>query len=322
MAISVTTVQAMTTKAIEASGGVRDAIFKNHAGLSRFKKNEGVYSGEKMTFPFWYVDDTGSTGQFYTGAGNLSQNIYDPATELSFNIVNLEETLVISHEDIAKNSGKAAMLKLVAQRAKHMELAMRQRFTKGIYSDGTASTGALTTDQFDGVQAFLKSSSVNYGGLTETDVATHIAYVASNGGTNRALTTALDQTVLGGASEGEEKPTLRVMRQGVMNAFVELLKPYQRTTRESSLNGLGHEGNTLVYSGVDSIVDNLSPANGIIYLNEKHVRLYSHPDYNMKRVNWDNLESKDAVMQRLFWKGVFVADVLRYNGWLKDISEA
>jgi hypothetical protein len=320
MALSVGQVQALAVKGIESKGGVRDAVFKNHAYLARLKEQEGTYSGEKMTFPFMYKDDTTSTGKFYVGAENLEGDFFDPFTELSFDIVEIEETLRITSRDLARNSGKEARLKLLEQRLKHMEMALRQRFTKGIFSDGTASTGALTTAQFPGVQAFLKASSVNYGGVTDTDVSVHVAYVNDNSGSNRAITTALHQTALGGASEGNEKPTLGIMRQGVMNNFIELLKPHQRTTRESSVSGLGHEKNTLVYSGVDHIVDNLSPANSIVFLNEKHVKLYSHPEYNMVRKSWDKLEDVDAIQERLFWKGVYACDVLRYQAWLKDIT--
>lgn len=321
MTLSVGQVQALTTKGIDSEGGVRDAIFKNHAYLKRLKEKEGIYSGEKKTFPFNYLDDTSSNGSYYQGAEALSLGIYDPMTELSFDIVELQETLVISHRDLARNSGKEARLNLISERLKLLEMAMRQRFTKGIFSDGTASTGALTTRQFPGIQAFLKNSGVNYGGVTSTDVSVHIAYVADNSSVNRALTTALHQSVLGGASEGEEKPSLAIMKQGVMNALVELLKPHQRTTRENTLGGLGHEMNTLVYSGVDHIVDNLAPANSIAFLNEKFVRLYAHPEYNMKRVEKADLETMDAMMQRLFWKGVYACSVLRYQGWLKDITE-
>lgn len=322
MTISVGQVQALTVKGIEASGGVRDAIFKNHAYLARLKPKAGTYSGEKMTFPFNYFDDTQTTGKFYSGAESLSGDFYDPLTELSFDLIELEETLRITHRDLARNSGKEARLKLVEQRLKIMESAMQQRFTKGIFSDGTAATGALTTAQFPGIQTFLKDSSVNYGGLTDSDISVHVAFVEDNSSVNRALTTALDQKVLGGASEGNEKPTLRIMRQGVMNSFIELLKPHQRTTRESTLNGLGHEKNTLVYSGVDSIVDNLAPANSIAYLNEKFVRLYAHPEYNMKRESWGKLEDVDAIQERIFWKGIYACSVLRYQGWLKDITES
>jgi hypothetical protein len=105
-----------------------------------------------------------------------------------------------------------------------------------------------------------------------------------------------------------------------MNQLIELLKPHQRTTRDNSLNGLGHAENTLVYSGLDHIVDNLAPANSIIFLNEKFVKLYAHPEYDMKRVEKKDLETQDAMLQRLFWKGVFACSVLRYQGWLKDIT--
>lgn len=321
MTLSVGQVQALTVKGIDAEGGVRDAIFKNHAFLSRLKDKEGIYSGEKKTFPFNYLDDSSTTGSYYQGAEALSLDLYDPFTELSFDLVELQESLVITHRDLARNSGKEARLNLIAERLKMMEKSMRQRFTKGIFSDGTAATGALTTSQFPGIQAFLKSSAVNYGGVTNTtDVSVHVAYVADNSGVNRALTTALHQSVLGGASEGEEKPTVAIMQQAVMNQLIELLKPHQRTTRESTLGGLGHGENTLVYSGVDHIIDNLAPANSIAFLNEKFVKLYAHPEYNMKRVEKKDLEQQDAMLQRLFWKGVFACSVLRYQGWLKDIT--
>lgn len=319
MSLSIGQVAALTTKGIESKGGVADAIFKNHAFLNRLKSKEGVYSGEKKTFPFNYLDDTSTTGSFYSGAEALSLDMYDPYTELSFDLKEVQETLVITHADLAKNSGKEARLNLIEQRLKSMEQAMRQRFTKGIFSDGTAATGAMTVKQFVGIQAFLKSSSVNYGGVTDTDVPVHVAYVNANASVLRALTTALIQDVIGGCSEGEEKPSVGILRQNVMNQFIELIKPHQRTTRESSLSNLGHAGNTLVYSGVDHIIDNLAPANSIAYLNEKFVRLYAHPEYNMKVVKKEDLETMDAVLQRLFYKGVFACNVLRYQGWLKDV---
>lgn len=320
MSLSVGQVQALTVKGIEAKGGVKDAIFKNDAFLSRLRAKQGTWAGEKMTFPFNFLDDSSTNGKFYSGGETLSLDAYDPLTELSFDIIELVETLTLTHRDLARNSGKEARLKLVAERLKLLEMAMRSRFTKGLFSDGTSATGALSDKQFPGMAAFLKSSGVNYGGVTSTDVSVHVAYVNDNSGSARALTTALQQDVLGGASEGNNKPTVGIMRQNVMNKFIELLKPYQRTTRESTLGGLGHEGNTLVYSGVDHIVDNQAIAGSIAYLNEDFVRLYSHSEYDMKRVQKDDLETADVMMQRLFWKGCFAASVLRFNGILKDIQ--
>lgn len=318
MSITIGQVDALATKGIEA--GVKDAIFKNHAYLKRLKEKEGAFTGTKKTFAFNYMDDTNTTGKFYEGAEALTLDKYDPITELEFDLKELEETLVITHRDLAKNKGKEARMSLVAERLKIMEQAMRQRFTKGIYSDGTASTGAMSDKQFVGMQAFLKNTAVNYGGVTNTDISVHVAYVNSNSGVNRALTTALHQDVLGGCSEGEKKPTIALMRQNVMNQFVELLKPHQRTTRESTLGGLGHESNTLVYSGLDHIIDNLSIANSIVFLNEEFVKLYAVDEYNMKHISKMDLETQDAILHRLFYKGCYAASVLRYQGILKDIT--
>lgn len=313
MTLSVGQVSALATKGIEASGGVADLIFKNHAYLSRLKAKEGSYSGTSKTFPFNYMDDTQTTGAFYTGAEALSLDMYDPYSELSFDLKEVYEALVISSLDLAKNTGKEARLNLLDQRLKSVEMAMRQRMVKAIFGTGA------NAKEFVGMQAFLKASSVNYGNVTDIDVPVHCAYVASNSGTPRALTTALIQGGIGGCSEGEERPGLGIMRQPSMNDFIELIKPHQRTQKEN-LNGLGHAGPQLSYSGVDFIVDNLSIANGISLINEKFAKLYTHPEYNMKAVVINDLETMDAVLHRIHYKGLYACNVLRYQGLIKDLS--
>lgn len=319
MAITVGQVEALTVKGIDTEGGLKDAVFKNNATLERLKKNEGVFEGTKKTFPFNYFSSDDTTGKYYKGAESLSLDMYDPLTELQFELIELEEAIVVTHRDIALNQGKAGAMNLVKTKLEVAEKAMRERFTKGIFSDGTAATGAMSTKQFVGSRAFLKNTAVNYGGVTSADISAHVAYVNSNGSVLRALTTAIHQDVLGGASEGNEKPTVGIMNQKVMDRFIELLKPHQRTTRESTLDGLGHEKNTLVYSGVDHIVDNLAKANAIQFWNEKYVRLYAVPGYNMKRMKKEDLETMDAMLQRIFYKGAFACSVLRYQGLADDL---
>lgn len=320
--LSVSGVQALTTKGIEADGGVRDAVWKNHAWLDRLKKKQKTYSGEKLTIPFEYYDDSQTNGGFYQGAEALTLDIYDPMTELAFELIEIQETLVITHRDLAKNKGRDSRLKLLESRLATMEKAMRQKLTKGAFSDGTAATGMQTTKQFPGLRAFMKETAVNYGGIQNSDVSVHVAYINDASGSNRALTTALHQNVLGGCSEGEERPTLAIMPQGVMNPLIELIKPNQRTTREDTLDNQGHAKNTLVYSGLDHIVDNLHPANRMSFINEKHVVLYTHPDYDMTSLKKDGLETMDAILRRLFWKGVLANGILRFSGQLQDITES
>jgi len=321
MSLSIGQVQALTTKGIVANGGVADLIFKANPLLKRLKENQGEYSGEKMTFPFNFLDDLNTTGSAYNGAETLTLDQYDPFSELSFDIVEFQETVVVTNRDLARNSGKNARLKLIEQRLKFAEMAMRQRLNKSVFSDGTAATGALSASQFQGTQTFMLASGVNYGGVLSSDVAVHAAFVASNAGTNRALTTSLHQAVLGGASEGTIAPSLAVMQQAIMNSLIELIKPYQRTTREGSLDGMGHSKmNTLVYGGIDHIVDAQATANAILFFNEDFFKLYSHPEYDMITISKDSLETMDATLNRIFWKGTLATNVLRYQGILKDVQ--
>lgn len=322
MTISAGQLIALGTKGIVVKGGIADMAFKDNAWLERLRAKQGVYSGTTLNFPVNYFNSDNTTGSFYQGSEALTTQEYDPYTEMSFELKEIQETLFLAHRDIALNAGKEGRIKLLEARLKSMKQALTERMTKGVWSDGTAATGALTTKQFVGSRAFLLNSAVNYGGILSSDIATHIAYVSSNSGTDRALTTALDQAVIGGASEGNQKPTIRIMRQNVMDQFVELLKPYQRTTREDNLNGLGHGKNTLVYSGIDSIVDNLCPEKTISYFNEEFVKLYIHPEYDMVTMEKDGLETKDGVLNRVFLKGAYACNLLCRQGYLKDIQVA
>ncbi len=325
MTLTIGQVQALATKAINERVG--DAVFKSNAYLARIRAKEKKWSGERMSFPVEYFASASTTGRFYVGSEALDNTEYDPYTEMAFDLIELEETLVLSKRDIARSSTKESKIRLLEQRLKSMKKAMSERLAIGVFSDGTASGGDLKTlngKQMPGMAAYLISSG-SYGGLASTDVATHIAYIIGNSGTGRALTTALIQTALGGATEGNEKPTLGVSRQPAFNELIELLKPSQRTTRDSNLSGLGHEKNTLVYNGVDFIIDNLAPTTSstvshFSLINEEYVNLFSHPDFNMSSMEKDGLETADALLNRVFWKGAYVAEILRYNGQLRDIT--
>lgn len=312
MTLSVGQVGSLATFGIESAGGVADAVWKNNWYLNRLKTKQGGYSGTSKKFPFQYMDDTQTTGSFYTGAEALTLDMYDPYTSLEFFLKEVQETLVISSLDLALNTGKEARLNLLDERMQTTEKAMRQRIARTIFGTGTVAK------EFVGMQAFLKSSAVNYGGVTSTDVPVHVAAVASNAGVLRALSTQLIQGIIGSASEGEERPSIGLMPQVVMNQFIELIKPHQRTSKEN-LNGLGHAGPQLYYSGIDHAVDNLAPASSIVYLNEKHVKLYVHPEYDMKVVSKDSLETMDAILRRIHLKALYACNVLRFQGWLKDI---
>jgi hypothetical protein len=319
MALTYTQLTALTNKLIKKK--LTEGVFKNDALLARFRKNQELEDGgTKITCPLFSVDDTGSTGEFYEPTDALALTTYDGISASEHEWRYIQESIVIYKADIAKNGGDSGKVKLVSSKVKQAEMAMKQRMIKGILSDGGASLGAADTDQFDGLEAIIASSGT-YGGIAPADLATWVSYVDDNAGVDRALTQAMvdkayDQTVengIGGASLG-------IMDKSVFTKFKGLLTGQQRVMREDTVSGQGHKGQTLVYNGIDHMIVNLMPANTLFYVDEEHVKLHVHREHNMRRQSITDLETADALLERIFLYGNLIASERKFNSRINDIA--
>lgn len=319
MAFSYNQVTAITHDCIKEK--MTEGVFKSNEFLKRLRKNQELEEGgNKIIAPLMVEDDTGTTGEFYSPRDVLSLDEYDGISASEHDWKYIHESVVIYKADLAKNSGKMGVLKLIDKKVRQAELAMRQRLVKGALSDGTSATGALSAKQFVGLQAIIKASG-SYGGISPTDLATWVSYVDDNSGTPRALTQAIadkayDQTVeegIGGASLG-------LMDKSVFTKFKGLLTGIQRTTRENSLDGLGHKGQVLVYNGIDHMIENNMPAQSLYYIDEDHFKLHVHRDHNMRRQSIKDLETADALLERIFLYGNTVASERKFHSKVEDIT--
>jgi len=250
----------------------------------------------------------------------LSLTEYDGISASEHSWRYIYESVVIYKADIAKNSGRLGVLKLINKKVRQGELALMQRMIKGLLSDGGASLGAADDDQFDGLQAVIASSG-SYGGISDSDLSTWVSYVDDNSGTNRALTQAIldkayDQTV----EEGQGGATLGIMDKSVFTKFKGLLTGQQRVTREDTVNGQGHKGQVIVYNGIDHCIENQMPGNTLFYVDEEHFKLHVHKDHNMRRQSIKDLESADALLERIFLYGNTVASERKYHSRINDIT--
>ena len=312
-------VTAMTHDLIKAE--LANGVFKSNKFLQRlYEKKELEEGGNKILCPLMTKDDTGTTGAFYSPRDTLSLDEYDGISASEHEWRYIHESIVIYKSDIAKNAGKLGVLKLINSKMKQAESAMRQRMVKGALSDGGASLGALDTDQFDGLEAVIASSG-SYGGISSTDLAQWVSYVDDNGGTLRALTQAIldkafDQTV----EEGIVGATLGIMDKSVFSKFKGLLTGQQRVTRENTVSGQGHKGQVIVYNGIDHMIENNMPASTLFYVDESTFKLHVHQDHNMRRQSIKDLETADALLERIFLYGNTVASERRGCSRVNDIT--
>lgn len=300
-----------------------DGVFTANKVLNRlYEKREIEDGGNKILLPLMVVDDTGTTGAFYSSRDNLSLDEYDGISASEHEWRQIYESVVIYKSDIAKNGGKLGVLKLINSKVKQAELAMKQRMIKGVLSDGGASLGAADTDQFDGLEAVIASSG-SYGGISSTDLATWASYVDDNSGVDRSLTQAIldkafDETV----EEGRGGATIGLMDKNVFTKFKGLLTGQQRVTRENTVSGQGHKGQVIVYNGIDHLIENQMPSKTLFYVDEEAFKLHVIKGHDMRKETHQSLETADALMERVFLYGNVAACERKYHSRINDIDVA
>lgn len=299
-----------------------EGVFLSNEFTARLRKNQELEEGgNKILLPLMTVDDTGSTGAFFAPRDNLSLSEYDGFSASAHDWKYLHESIVIYKADIAKNAGKLGVLKLIDKKIRQAELALNQRLVKGALSDGTS-------DQFVGIRKIIAASG-SYGGISSTDLASWISYIDSNSGSTRAITQALvDKTYDQATEQGIGGPTLGLMNKAVMTKFKGLLTAFQRTLRENTVNGLGHDrkqNSIIVYNGCDHMIENNMPntsasLGSLWYIDEDKVKLHVHKDHNMRKQSISDLETADALLERIFLYANICASERKFCSELTDLT--
>lgn len=322
MALPYNEIPAITDKGIEKM--LADGVFTTGTVMARiYSKKKLREGGEKVILPIMSSDDTeAASGGFYDPRDSLSLQDYEGLTASEHDWKYVYGNCVIYKADIAKNGGRFGVLSLIESKLKQTKKQLNQRAIKGIMSDGTASTGALTTKQFVGLDAIIASSGT-YGGISSTDLSTWSCYVDDNSGTNRALTQALlDKNYDQAVEAGIGGPTMGVSGKAVFTKIKGILTPQQRTMRESSVDGQGHKGQVLVYNGIDYLIENSGvPSNTLFHVDENHTTLFVHKDHDFRKQSISDLETADAQVDRLFMYACYASSDRRFNSRLNDITE-
>ena len=323
MALTYTQVTAITHNLIKDK--MTEGVFTGNAFLKRLRMNQELEEGGLQIFcPLMTADDTSTTGDFYQRADALSLDEYDGISASVHDWKYIYESVVIYKTDIAKNGGRLGVLKLIDKKVRQAELAMAQRMVKAALSDGTVATGALSANQFVGLQAILASSGT-YGGISSTDLSTWVSYVDDNEGNDRTLTKTIVDKAFDQAHEpGQGGPSVGLIDKTGFTQLKGLVTAQQRVLRDqgySTLDGYGHEGTELVYNGIPHIVENQMPADTLFYVDEEHFKLHVHQDNNMRRQSIKDLETADALLERIFLYGNVVASERKYHSRVNDISD-
>lgn len=292
-------------------------VYGSNAWLARLSSPEKIEmfdSGHQILAPVQSTKP--GSGGYFTDFDAQNTSPTDDLTAAAFDIKQLYEPIKISRLQELKNTGKAGKLKLVATKMSIAEYQMKENLALGIFSDGTASTGALTTKQITGIRLAM-STTATYGGIAVADMADWVAVVKDNSATNRALSLNIMQSAWGAAAYDSMVPTLLTANQNIFDVYWGLLQPHQRLI-SAEMRGIGFD-NVIEFNGAPFIVDSHQEANTIYFINEEFVKLYVHSQENMRFEKLSMIESQAATLGKIYWAGNLVCNGRRYQAKLSDL---
>lgn len=324
MSITKTQLQSITHDLVLAA--IADGVFNSSAGFRKFySERDKLDGGTKIAHPViisGQEDDT--TGGWYFGAEELNDTEKDDLTRAEVSWKQIYETVLVSQADINMNNGKSQILRLLTSKVKIAEKRMKSRLAKGVFNDGTVPKA------FIGLQAIIKATG-DYAGLAIGDIkdedgndawkayVNDITAVASG-----ALTEKHMQVTLGRATQDEDRPTWAVMKQNVYDELWSLLKEHQRILADdSSFSGAGHDQRkVLVYNGIPHLIDSHMKAQSIYYINGEYTKLAVHVNEDLKAQKFSQLESVNAVKERMLLMGNLLCWNRNRNAELAGIAVA
>ncbi len=319
MAITFNQIDAITTNKFLRK--LTDNVYFKHQFLRRLTRPGQLRlkdGGVKIQVPI--ISSKPGSGGYFEGFDTLNITPTDDITAATFDWKQLVEPIHISRKEMLQNSGDSQKLSLVASKMEVAENQIRRNLTLGLFSDGTAATGALTTKQITGLQATLnQTSATTYGGISEDDLSDWVGVSKGASGVNRPLTLNLLQQTWQAASDGAEKTTVLTMRGNIYDQLWALYQPHQRLQSDKEMAALGFK-NIPVFNGAPIIIDENMKANTIYLLNEDFLFLCVHRQENLRIETINGLETSNSMLKKIFWMGELVTSQRRRQAELADIE--
>jgi hypothetical protein len=311
MALTYSQLSAIAVNTIDKN--LTDNVYSATPILKRFSDKKKVVSGG-LQIQVPVISSTTGAGGSFSDLDALTVSRTDNMSAAVYSWKQYYEPIRISRLDLAKCSGDAAKLDLMASKIKIGEMNFAENLSTGFFGDGTGNSGKDLT----GLGAVISTSST-YGGIAVADLASWAAQVKDNSGTDRALSLALIQSLVGACSDGKDSPTLLASQQKVFDEAYNLYTAFQRIESEE-IGKLGFK--SLMVNGIPLVVDSHAAAKTIYALNEEYLNFYVHKDNDMRKEHHDKLETTDSMLTKIFWMGNLGCSQRRRQGKLADIQVA
>lgn len=314
------------------SGTLADNLTNNVALLRWLKKrgNMRTFSGGNVILEeLMYNDPTTDNSGSYSGYESINISPDSPISAAQFAIKQYAGSVTISGLEMLQNSGKEAIIDLLAGRMQVSEARMLNRMGSDIYLDGTGNGGknitglgaavpdVPTTGTYGGIDratwAFWRSQV--YSGLTDGGAAVSASNIIQ-------YMTALAIRLV----RGTDKPDLIISDGNYYQLYSNALQAIQRVSSDGSEKGVGAGFASLKFFGggmsADVVNDGgigaASPANQMNFLNTNYIHFRPHKDRNFVPIGGERQSvNQDAIVKLFGWAGNLTMSGSQFQGKLK-----
>lgn len=317
----------------DRSKGYQDLVSNSNAILYMMKEQGQFksFSGPKIRERLLYAE-SGT----YTRYSHLQY--LNPVRKELFNDAEWEPKLaavsvVLSGEDILKNSGGAQLLDIMEEKISAAETELQDRFVEDVHSAGTSE------NQIGGLQLAIPTDETagTYGGISRADNAIWrtFSYDADTDFTaigTQVSSTTIQQMYLQIMIErqrGTQAPSI-IATDGVhFGHYAAAVTAIQRIQDENKLGSLGF-ANLKFYGAGKSVpvvleggIGTAMPANTSYFIDPKTLCFRYHADRNFEKFGGKLVPvNQDAVVQHIGWMGNITMTNPLFNGKLYDSDTA
>jgi hypothetical protein len=279
-----------------------DNIFDSMILLKRMKEGESYVSvdgGTSIMVPLNYAKN--SSGGWFGPSDTFDTTDVDSISSAEYNWVQMYDTIQITGLDERKNSGDAAILKLIKEKVKIAEMTAQDRLGLGIYNAGTDAKAIV------GLRAIVNTAST-IGGIAQSSYSWWQAQLDS---TTTTLSLSGMAARMSACRVGNDRPTVITTDSTNWDRYHNLLQPQQRfQDAESAKGGFSN----LLFQGVPVFDDAQCPSGYMFFLNEKYLSMYHHKDADFKSEPFAKPINQDVKSMKLLWMGALGSSNNRMHG--------
>lgn len=289
---------------------LKENFFLKSPFLMKLRANQKTFDGgNQIKLPVSYKKSP-NTGAWRGRMATLNTDYVQHATDAVFDLCYYYASITIPETDQWINAGDAKVVDLLKSQMEMVEESLVDTLATDMF--GTGVNNAAGAKTIDGLQALCTrngdGSEGAYGDISRASSNSTKASWTDNGtdnswwntqtfaananasvnfwkgaqtiGNTTTLSIAKIQQLYGLCSDGASKPTMFVTGQLVFDAYSALVQNLNRQTNETSVGAAGFQ--TLEYSGVPVVVDDLINAQGTLYalnLNELDLRVLKGVDF-------------------------------------------